>query len=183
MPKIFKNRFWFSASLTRRIFCSSGKGPSPFFLMLLFSHSILAAYAPFVSALQTPPDLIVNHQTKQCAELFRGSVCTTCLPPAGWVELSKGPYGPCPEGYKKVEIKPVCYASKSSFCCSDGHSGAPGDCKDLLINQETKQCAFVKDLSRCTSLPIGWLRPKDHSCPSKGYNWLSKELDCPTSEK
>ncbi len=136
------------------------------------------------SGLQTPPDLFVNHQTKECALLYWGSVCTTCVPPEGWVEYSKGPYGSCPTGYTQVEIKPVCYSSKSSFCCTEGHSGTPGLCKDMVINRSTKQCAFVHDIDACESLPTDWQRPKAGVlCPFKDHVWLYIEIECEIKKK
>ena len=154
-----------------------------------FSLIALGLMAQFIfpsssPGLQTPPDLFVNHQTKECALLYRGSVCTTCVPPEGWVEYSKGPYGPCPAGYVRVELKPVCYSSKSSFCCTEGHSGAPGHCKDMVINRSTQQCAFVNDIDACVSLPKEWQRPKAGVlCPFKDHVWISGEIVCETKKE
>jgi hypothetical protein len=66
--------------------------------------------------------------------------------------------------------------NKGEFCCSEGHSGAPGDCEDLVVNDRSKQCAFVDDIQTCT-LPEQWKQappsqdPSRWICPS-GYQWI-----------
>lgn len=166
----------------RKVLISAGKRQLPLPGLLLFVLCLISILFSPASALQTPPDRVVNHETKQCALLFRGSVCTTCVPPEGWIVFSRGPYGPCPAGYRQVEIKPVCYSSRTSFCCTEGHSGAPGSCEDLVVNRSKNQCAFVADLKKCKDLPEGWLRPEKgkpggNFCPLK-YQWLEQNLQC-----
>jgi hypothetical protein len=62
----------------------------------------------------------------------------------------------------------------------EGHSGAPGDCRNLVRNDSAKECAFVKDASN-SSLPFGWLKmpsdltSKDWVCPYD-YKWTSVNL-------
>jgi hypothetical protein len=107
-------------------------------------------------AAPAPPQLVVNHETKQCAEFSAGDECVSCVPPAGWEILGNSVETECPAGYAQVEIVPICAARKVSFCCTEGHSGAPGDCEDVVINKATGQCAFVEDINRCPSLPGGW---------------------------
>lgn len=155
-----------------------------YFSLLTLSLIAQIALPTSASSLQTPPDLYVNHQTKECALFYPDSVCTTCIPPEGWAMYSKGPDGPCPMGYTEVEIKPYCYSSKSSFCCTEGHSGAPGLCKDMVINRSTKQCAFVDDIDACATLPKGWQQPNDGTlCPFKDYSWLNTEIEYETKRK
>ncbi len=124
-----------------------------------------------------PPRLAVNHETRQCGEFFAGDECMDCFPPAGWEVLGVTSAVSCPEGYTDIgRIDHQCQPLKASFCCSEGHSGAAGDCEDLVINRRAKQCAFVNDIETCR-LPTGWTRrPQDVEarnwvCPAS-YQWI-----------
>jgi hypothetical protein len=131
-------------------------------VVLLCSGSQRASAAP------APPELVVNHETKQCAEFVAGDECVYCAPPEGWEILGGLEEAECPEGYATVEIEPVCQAGKNSFCCTEGHSGAPGDCDDVVINDAAQQCAFVEDIGDCPALPNGWEK-YGADCPY--YQW------------
>jgi hypothetical protein len=73
-----------------------------------------------------------------------------------------------------VEIVPVCTAHKVTFCCTEGHSGALGDCEDVVINKAAEQCAFVEDIGACPSLPRGWEKHGE-DCPY--YEW-AENIEC-----
>jgi len=137
-----------------------------------------------VLAAPLPPVLVVNHQAKECGEIFSGDECTDCLPPEGWEVLGLSPDAQCPSGYTMVgQVDYTCQHFKVDFCCSEGHSGAAGDCEDLVIKSRTKQCAFVDDIQDCT-LPKQWRQkppgqdPARWVCPS-GYEWIAP-LPCET---
>lgn len=98
-----------------------------------------------------------------------------CTQPEGWKIL--GPYASCPENYELVTVRGNCSGFENEHCCTQGHSGASGDCRNLVMNNLTKQCAFIKDGSS-SKLPIGWkkLSASDPSvnwvCPP-GYTWTA----------
>jgi hypothetical protein len=133
-----------------------------------------------VVAAPLPPLVVVNHEAKECSRILGGDECMDCLPPEGWEVL--GFDAQCPSDYAVVENLPrTCMPFKTQFCCSEGHSGAHGDCEDLVINDRARQCAFVEDIDEC-ELPSGWkrmpdnLEPHDWVCPSKA-EWVD-DLDC-----
>lgn len=137
--------------------------------MIVFALSVLAPAAPM------PPETLVNDTTKECALFFSGDECTSCTPPAGWREL--GYDASCPDNYTVVEVSGTCYGMENGFCCTEGHSGAPGDCSNLVINNSAMQCAFVDDVLNCT-LPAGWQKKPENvsayqwACPFT-YNWTN----------
>jgi hypothetical protein len=128
-----------------------------------------------VSAAPAPPQLMVNHESRQCADYWAGDECMSCSAPAGW-EVLEGwrPEVECPDGYTEVEIDLECTHHKVDFCCTEGHSGAAGDCEDVVISRATRQCAFVEDIGQCPSLPGGWEKHGEN-CPY--YDW-AEEIDC-----
>jgi hypothetical protein len=143
-------------------------------VLLPIPHQLLFA-AP------VPPELVVNHETKECAEFFGGDECTYCYPPEGWESLGESYEVECPAGYTLIDDLDVeCRASKGEFCCSEGHSGAPGDCEDMVLHKRRKQCAFVDDIHTAV-LPKGWeakpesMSPDRWSCPTE-YEWV-EDLD------
>ena len=104
-------------------------------------------------AAPAPPELMVNHETKQCAEFWGGDECLSCSPPVGWEVLGWLGEAECPDDYTAVEIEPTCAAAKTPFCCSEGHSGASGDCEDVVIDRAGEWCAFVDDIN-CSVLEM-----------------------------
>jgi hypothetical protein len=144
--------------------------------------ALLAVLTPFAWAAPSPPLVAVNRSTGQCTMLFGGDECTSCAVPADWEVLGTAGEVECPAGSAVIESPDAeCTASRSDFCCSEGHSGSPGDCEDLVVNDRNKQCAFVDDVHACT-LPKRWsARPEDASaylwtCPA-GYEWVS-DVEC-----
>ena len=125
-------------------------------------------------AAPAPPELAVNHESKQCAEFWGGDECVVCSLPAGWESLGGLWEAECPADYTTVEIKPTCRAGKIARCCSEGHSGAPGDCEDVVINRRAEQCAFVEDIAQCPALPHGWEK-HGQDCPY--YDWAA-DVEC-----
>lgn len=148
--------------------------------VLLCSLVLYPVSAWIAFAAPAIPEYGANHATKECSLFYMGDECVGCRMPQGWVSLGAGVKDLCPEGYKKVEASPQCFASKSPFCCTKGHSGSPGNCKDLVINEKEKKCSFVDDIEKCSNLPEGWQRPEDElACPSLSYGWLDTLLACP----
>ncbi len=151
---------------------------SLFVLLCFFTFYPVSARVAF--AVPAIPEYGVNHATKECSVFRMGDECTACRMPQGWVSLGAGVKDLCPEGYKRVDVRPQCFPSKNAFCCTKGHSGSPGDCRDLVVNEKRKKCSFVDDIERCVKLPEGWQRPKNEQvCPSVSYGWLGTLLACP----
>ena len=126
-----------------------------------------------------PPTLAINDETKECQVFYLGDECVSCSLPEGWTYIGD-PYDTnCPSGYSKLaeqSVRPICSALKTQFCCTINHSGAGGDCEDLVVNDAEKKCVFVEDIAECDALPSGWERaPIDEfwgrAC-SYGYEWL-----------
>ena len=138
-------------------------------LVVLFCSGSQGAFAA-----PAPPQLVVNHETKQCAEFVAGDECVNCSPPPGWEILGGLGETECPAGYTTVEIQSVCQAGKNTFCCTEGHSGASGDCEDVVINEAAEQCAFVEDINDCPALPRGWEK-YGADCPY--YEW-AENIEC-----
>ena len=137
-----------------------------------------------VLAAPVPPVLVANHDTKECGQMFAGDECMDCFPLEGWEVLGNAYDVACPAGYTEVEEIPYrCESFKVPFCCSEGHSGAPGDCDDLVVNDREKTCAFVGKIEGCT-LPNRWesrpagLEARSWVCPAN-YEWVG-DLDCLT---
>jgi hypothetical protein len=121
-----------------------------------------------------PPETIVNYTAKECAEFFSGDECSDCAPQAGWERL--GPGAPCPTGFEVVEAEGICHGLQTSFCCTEGHSGAAGNCTMLVKNDLTRECALAEDIS--CSLPAGWMTMPERVSPSEwlcplDYNWTT----------
>ena len=127
-------------------------------------------------AAPVPPELIVNHEAKQCAEFWGGDECLYCSPPAGWEVLGGLGEAECPDGYTTVEIEHTCAAAKTPFCCTEGHSGASGDCEDVVIDRVGERCAFVDDINECQGLPGGW---EKHGTDCPYYDWTD-DVQCVT---
>jgi hypothetical protein len=127
-----------------------------------------------VAAAPLPPELAVNHETKECAEFWGGDECVRCSVPEGWEILGQTYEAECPADYDMVEITPECWAAKEPFCCTEGHSGLAGDCDDVVINRPARQCAFVEDIDDCPALPLGWGRHGE-DCP---YHDWAADVEC-----
>ena len=89
----------------------------------------------------------------------------------------------CPTGYKKIQKNSVCTPRKDSFCCTVQHSGASGDCEDVVVNDVEQKCAFVEDINACGILPENWNQAEEIEfwgkvCPSWEYEWLEEKLNC-----
>jgi hypothetical protein len=131
-------------------------------------HILLFPRRPLFAA-PLPPELVVSHETKQCAEIFGGDECMDCRPPQGWESLGYAYEVECPAGYTRIEgIEAECQASKSEFCCSEGHSGVHGDCEDLVVHSQRKQCAFVDDIYSI-ELPEGWDKRPESLASSRWF--------------
>jgi hypothetical protein len=126
-------------------------------LALLSALLLSFLSVPDVLSAPVPPKLVVNHTTEECGEIFGGDECMDCFPEEGWEVLGlvfdEGVQ--CPEGYARVDPPYTCKGFKAEFCCTEYHSGAAGDCDDLVVNRRAKSCAFVVDIEQC-ALPRGW---------------------------
>ncbi len=74
-----------------------------------------------------------------------------------------------------------CEGVKSRACCTEGNSGAPGDCEDLIISHRYDECAFVDEIEGCKP-PREWTRQpngrraEEWLCPAS-YEWID-DLEC-----
>jgi hypothetical protein len=147
------------------------------FMNKLFFFGIFLNFSTCFAA-PAPHEMLVNEQTKQCADFMAGDECFTCEIPVGWTSLGYGTYE-CPEGYTQIEVELECSGFKVDRCCSTGHSGAAGACEDMVINEVTQQCAFLDG----GEVPSGWKGKPDHienaqwMCP-EGYSWTEKAEPC-----
>lgn len=152
-------------------------------LLLFFLVTLWQPVGTLVAA-PLPPSRVTNLETRECGELFAGDECMDCFPLEGWEVLGNAFDVTCPTGYTEVDGIPYrCEPFKVQFCCSEGHSGAPGDCTDLVVNDREKECAFVDEIETCR-LPSRWksmpgdLEPRSWVCPAD-YEWV-EGLTCLT---
>lgn len=52
------------------------------------------------------PQLIVNHETKECAEFIPSDECIDCFADEGWEAVGLVSENECPQGYVKAEYVP-----------------------------------------------------------------------------
>lgn len=134
--------------------------------MLMLNGLVLAA--PFT-------ETIINNATKECAVFLAGDECMDCSPPPGWHSL--GGYSSCPKNYTISSVRGTCKGFEIPRCCTKGHSGASGECSNLVRNDLLRECAFIENAINST-IPTGWLiKPANISlsewqCPL-GYGWTS----------
>ena len=136
-------------------------------VVLLVTFLILSN--PVFSAM-LQPTYGVNYETGECAEFFMGDECMNCKLPSGWERIDEFK---CPSEYVEINIDSICTPLRDNFCCTIGHSGADGDCSDLVVNSLEGKCSFVSD---CNRLPSGWFY-SDNLCPSE-YEWADEEISC-----
>jgi hypothetical protein len=145
----------------------------------------LLASAGGAAAAPAPPMTAVNHETKECGQFPGGDECAICRPTGGWELLDNGFDVECPEDYASASPSYACDPVKAPHCCTEGHSGAPGDCADLIISHRHDQCAFVDDIEGCKP-PREWTRQpngrraEDWQCPAD-YEWID-DLSCSGEE-
>ncbi len=139
-------------------------------VLALILIAALAAAAP------SPPEVIVNNRTMECSPYNAGDECTRCAIPDGWTSLGYGTVE-CPQGYAETRAPIVCTPAVNERCCSEGHSGANGDCGKMIINRRTKQCVFANGTA-----PSGWEGEANGTeswqCP-EGYTWAENTGPCP----
>jgi|GEM_PF-4441561 len=138
------------------------------FAALLFCNGAFAAPAP--------PEIIVNNATMQCSHFMAGDECTMCEIPQGWTSLGYG-VTQCPPGYAETTASVICTPGRNEFCCSQGHSGADGNCTDMVENSLMGQCAFVENApgAQACILPPDWQKKPAGGqwlCPT-GYSWTN----------
>ncbi|MFH1664119.1 MAG: hypothetical protein ABH986_04915 [archaeon] len=141
-----------------------------FFLMLNSSAELVAL------------PTMVNNETMQCLDTlgkFGGDECTICsIEGLGqeWEQLNS--INECPPEYEFVKLEAigaeyVCKASKDAFCCTIRHSGSGGDCKNLIINNKEKKCAFLEDNTTKCYPPKDWEKSSE-LCPIE-YKWIENQ--------
>lgn len=144
---------------------------------ILILAALLQQLTCLVLAAPLPPEIIVNDTSKECAMFFAGDECMDCTPPAGWRSLGYDEEASCPKDYNMVSVRGKCSGFEISFCCTEGHSGASGECRNMVRNDIARECAFVKDASNST-LPSGWMKIPDGKtsrewvCPLD-YEWTT----------
>lgn len=157
-------------------------------LVLIVFIMTLSLYLTSVAiAAPIPPLRVVNHETKECGEIFGGDECMDCFPPEGWEIIGRAFDEDCPEGYEDIDSPGyACEPFKDQFCCTEGHSGAHGDCEDMVIHKRRKECAFVSDIY-AVEVPRGWRSRPDNlsgyewACPYE-YDWVDEIEEKPLPE-
>lgn len=89
--------------------------------VLLVGLGLLSLHtATRVLAAPLPPINVVNHATKECAEIWQGDECQTCVPAAGWEILNES----CPAGYTVLDrwAPTDCSLYASAYCCGTVNS-------------------------------------------------------------
>lgn len=134
-----------------------------------------------VMAAPMPQQMIVNNDSMQCARFLPGDECMDCTPPEGWDIL--GPYTSCPEGYTLVTVNGICKGIEREHCCTEKHTGASGDCTNLIKNDLAKECAFVANASNGTGID-GWQRMPENATSSSwvcplDYTWTTLAATIP----
>jgi hypothetical protein len=153
------------------------------FVLLFTLMALLAALATPAVATPTAPVTIVNHTTKQCAEVIQGDDCHWCDLAEGWEILGPSGQASCPPDYADLGYQGMsgqCRAYKSQFCCTSPQHH--GDCGDLVINEALKQCAFVEEINGCI-LPEGWTSAGDTTqwqgrCPTAWWSGWVPDIAC-----
>ncbi len=132
-------------------------------------------------ATPTPPYLLVNHTTQECAQRWIGDDCRWCDPLPGWEVVGLASSSECPDGYTLLDYVDMdCRGYETAFCCSGG--AHRGDCEDMVQHETDRLCTFVDEIEGCT-LPDGWRqRPPDVEpgawfCPHD-YRWQAGLLPC-----
>jgi hypothetical protein len=141
----------------------------------IFSGFLVNLLVLYSFAAPGPTVIAVNENTKECSSFFTGDECTDCDVPPGWKSLGYAHMIQCPQDYKMVDLDAVCKPRKSFFCCSENHSGAEGQCDDLVIDDVNGKCAFVEDINKCGSLPPGWTSAS--ICPA-GFTQQTETVSC-----
>ena len=127
-------------------------------ISIIFTISFIALMSSSVFASMTMPRYGINEQTKECSEFFMGDECVGCAFPDGWQMIKESQ---CPTGYKEIQKNSVCTPIKDFFCCTVSHSGANGDCEDVVVNYVEQKCAFVEDINKCGKLPQNWKKAEE----------------------
>jgi hypothetical protein len=149
---------------------------------VLFASLIFSVNTAFAAPL--PPTIAINEQTKECSRFFMGDECLDCFLPDGWTKIEGYSEDSCPKGYNIVNDKSVnCQGFKVAHCCTIDHTGANGDCEDVVISDEEKSCGFVEDINNCPGLPDSWYRAKEvdrfgRVCPFYNYKWREESIQC-----
>lgn len=154
-------------------------------LILLAAGLVLLLPGPVAQATPTPPYLLVNHTTQECAERWIGDDCRWCDPLPGWEVVGLASNSQCPEGYSHLDyVEMACRGYETPFCCSGG--AHRGDCEDMVVHEEDRLCGFVDDLEGCI-LTGGWqgrpteVMPQEWSCPLD-YHWQPDSISCLVEE-
>jgi len=153
-------------------------------IKIILTLTILIIIPITVFANFVPNTLVINENTKQCAKAYLGEKCTTCTLPEDWSTTNKVE---CPKEYGFVFIETECKPIKSPYCCTIQHEGNGGTCNDVVVNIIEEKCAFVKNISKCESLPENWKEADENSrrgkiCPTIDYEWLEGPLSCKGDE-
>ncbi len=84
-----------------------------------------------------------------------------------------------------VNIRGNCHGLENERCCTEGHSGASGDCRNLVKNDQTGECALLADAANL-ALPSVWTKMPENAsssswvCP-RDYRWTTLTETIPTT--
>jgi len=105
-----------------------------------------------------PPEVAVNYETRQCANVMRGDECVICSLPEGWEILGRAPGVECPQGYEEIQLKLECKGIRELRCCLPGHSGGQGDCAGVALEGLLVCSPCLVLLIALAGLAAWWLR-------------------------
>ncbi len=147
-------------------------------IIFILLSAIIISSSVFASVAM--PRYGINEQTKECSEFFMGDECVSCVMPNAWEIIEESQ---CPQDYKEVQTDSICTPRKDSFCCTVQHSGAGGDCEDVVVNSLEKKCAFVEDINKCEKLLPNWQKAEEvefwgNVCPSLEFEWMEEQINC-----
>ncbi len=103
-------------------------------LLLFIGLGLLPLFLPtFAVAAPSEPTKVVNHKTKECAMIWTGDECQTCVPTGDWEILKEA----CPGGYTQLTdyVPNSCSFSGNPICCQNSPDLYP--CQDSAANRNT----------------------------------------------
>ncbi|MFN8414459.1 MAG: hypothetical protein U0Z26_18920 [Anaerolineales bacterium] len=124
-------------------------------LLVFMGSSLFTLFlATAVIAAPSEPTRVVNHKTKECAMIWTGDECQTCVPTGDWEILN----GSCPEGYVQLND----YAPNS--CTYSGNTISMCDyAKPKYLEKDPNTIIFLSGLVIVALISIIFIVRKNRS--------------------
>lgn len=107
-------------------------------LLVFMGLSLFSSFLTIsVVAEPSEPASVVNHKTKECAMIWTGDECQTCVPTGDWKILN----GNCPEGYVQLNdyVPNACTYSGNPISMCD-------DAKEKYLAKDPNTIIFLSGL-------------------------------------